>query len=104
MTVADLSPWITVPAALLLVVGALLTLVGSLGLLRLPNFYARMHPPTMGNTLGTACTLAASMLVASGLAGRPVIHEVLISLLLALTSPITSIVLMQAARHRARPE
>ena len=104
MSIDDLSPWFTVPAALLLVAGALLTLIGSLGLLRLPNFYARMHGPSMGSTLGTACTLAASMLVASGLAERPVVHEVLISVLLAMTSPMTSIVLMQAARHRARPE
>lgn len=103
MTISDLSPWFTVPAALLLVAGALLTLVGSLGLLRLQSFYARMHSPSMGSTLGTACTLAASMLVASGLDGRPVVHEVLISLLLALTSPMTSIVLMQAARARSQP-
>src|SRR5690242_21909505 len=65
-----LSPWVAVPAAILLICGGLLTLVGSLGLLRLKSFYARMHAPTMGATLGTGCVLVASMLVSSAVADR----------------------------------
>ena len=37
------SPWVAWPVALLLVAGGLLTLVGSLGLLRLRDFQARVH-------------------------------------------------------------
>ena len=52
MTAADLPAWALLPAALLLVAGGLLTLLGSFGLLRMKQFYERMHPPSMGNTLG----------------------------------------------------
>ncbi|MGH8696530.1 MAG: monovalent cation/H(+) antiporter subunit G, partial [Burkholderiales bacterium] len=39
--------------ALLVLAGAALALIGSLGLLRLKTFYDRVHAPTMGTTLGT---------------------------------------------------
>jgi len=102
MTESALPAWVSVPAALLLVGGGLLTLIGSLGLLRLPNFYSRMHPPTMGTTLGTGCVLCASMLVSSATLDRPVIHELLITLFLVLTAPVTAILLMRAGRRRVK--
>ncbi|MBN9421994.1 MAG: cation:proton antiporter [Candidatus Accumulibacter sp. 66-26] len=92
--------WAALPAALLLVCGALLSLIGSLGLLRLDEFYARIHAPTMGNTLGAGCVLLASILVSSALAQRPVFHEVLITVFILLTSPVTAILLMRAAIFR----
>jgi multicomponent K+:H+ antiporter subunit G len=97
-----LSFWISVPAAVLLIVGGLLTLIGSIGLLRLPDFYSRMHPPTMGTTLGTGSVLVASMLVSSAALLRPVIHELLITLLIFMTAPVTTILLMQAGRRRTK--
>ena len=85
---------------MLLVIGGLLTLIGSVGLLRLPDFFARMHGPSMGNTLGVGCVLIASMLSSSALAGRPVIHELLITLFIVMSSPVTSMMLMSAAVYR----
>lgn len=102
MTTASLTVWIGVPAAILLILGGLLTLIGSVGVLRLPDFYARMHAPTMGTTLGTGCVLVASMLVSSGVLHRPVVHELVITLFLTMTAPVTAILLMQAARARTR--
>lgn len=102
MTATALSLWISVPAAVLLIVGGLLTLIGSIGLLRMPDFYTRMHPPTMGTTLGTGSVLIASMLVSSAALHRPVIHELLITLFVAMTAPVTAILLMRAGRRRAR--
>ncbi len=102
MNVADAPLWAALPAALLLVCGGLLTLVGSLGLLRLDSFYARIHAPTMGNTLGAGCVLIASMLVSSALAQRPVIHELLITVLILITSPVTAMLLMRAAMSRGK--
>lgn len=102
MMETDLPLWACVPAALLLIIGGLLAVIGSLGLLRLPDFYARMHPPTMGTTLGTGCVLIASMLVSSALLHRPVIHELLITLFIVMTSPVTAMVLMRAAVSRSR--
>lgn len=102
MSAVDVPLWAALPAALLLVCGGLLTVVGSLGLLRLNAFYARIHAPTMGSTLGTGCVLIASMLVSSALAGRPVIHELLITVFILVTSPVTAMLLMRAAMYRTR--
>ena len=102
MTDIALPMWVIVPATLLLIAGGLFTLIGSLGLLRLGDFYSRMHPPTMGTTLGTGCMLIASMLVSSAVLHRPVIHELLITLFVVMTTPVTAILLMRAARSRSK--
>ena len=68
--------WASIPASVLLVLGGLLALTGSAGLLRFRTFYARIHAPTLGNTMGCGCVLAASILVFSALSSRPVFHEV----------------------------
>ena len=102
MSAADVPLWAALPAAALLVCGGLLVLVGSFGLLRLDSFYARIHAPTMGSTLGAGCVLMASMLVSSALAQRPVIHEMLITLFILITSPVTAMLLMRAAIFRSR--
>lgn len=102
MTSAAIPLWVGVPAAILLIGGGLLTLIGSIGLVRLPDFYSRMHPPTMGTTLGTGSVLIASMLVSAAVLHRPVIHEVLITLFVVMTAPVTAILLMRAARERSK--
>jgi multicomponent K+:H+ antiporter subunit G len=104
MSVADLPAWALLPASLLLVAGGLLTLLGSFGLLKMKEFYERMHPPSMGNTLGAGCVLIASMLISSALVGRPVIHEVLIAVFVLTTSPITALLVMRAALSRLRTQ
>jgi multicomponent K+:H+ antiporter subunit G len=102
MTELGLPAWAALPAGVLLIVGGLLVAIGSLGLLRMPSFHARMHPPTMGTTLGTGCVLVASMLVSSAVAGQPVLHELLITLFLVITTPVSAITLMGAAIARTR--
>jgi multicomponent K+:H+ antiporter subunit G len=94
--------WVTIPGTLLLLAGGMLTLVGSLGLLRLPTFFARMHGPSMGNTLGAGCILIASMLFSSALLHRPFLHEFLITLFIAITAPVTAVTLMRAAVYRSK--
>ena len=96
----EIPLWVMLPASLLLVLGGITTLLGSVGLLRMKKFYDRMHPPSMGNTLGTGCVLLASMLISSALAGRPVIHELLITVLIVTTSPITAMLVIRAALQR----
>ncbi|PZN31960.1 MAG: cation:proton antiporter [Proteobacteria bacterium] len=102
MTEAELPLWATIPAAVLLVTGGLLTLIGSIGLLRLKDFYSRMHPPTMGMTLGSGCVLIASMIISTAILHKPVIHELLITLFVVITSPVTAMLLMRAAAYRDR--
>lgn len=99
-TTLSLPWWIAVPSALLLVLGGIVTLTGAVGLLRLPNFYSRMHAPTMGNTLGVFCILVASMLLASYIEQKLVLHQILITILLVIVSPVTAVLLMRAAIRR----
>lgn len=94
----------TYAAALLILSGALLVLGGSLGLLRLKSFYERVHPPTMGTTLGTGLILVGSMLYFSALESRAVLHEILIGVFMTLSTPVTYMLLVRAALHRDRAE
>src|SRR3546814_4009532 len=96
-----LPAWAAIPVALLLVASGFLTLTGSLGLLRLPSFYSRIHSPTLGNTLGVFGVLLAPILVSSTLEGRYVVHQILITVFLVITSPVTAMLLMRAEIGRA---
>jgi multicomponent K+:H+ antiporter subunit G len=80
--------------------GAGLTLIGAVGLLRLRNFYARVHAPTLGTTLGVGCVLLASILYFSVLQSRPVVHEVLIAIFVTITTPVSLMLLVSAAMRR----
>ena len=102
MSAAVVPAWAQWIVAILLVFGAVLALIGSIGLLRLTNFFQRIHAPTLGNTLGTWSTVAASMLFFSMLQTRPVLHEILIGCFIVLTAPVTSILLVRAAIFRDR--
>lgn len=93
--------WAALPAAILLIFAGLLAVIGAIGLLRLPHFFARMHPPTMGTTLGTGCVLIASMLVSSAAASRLAVHELLITALVVMTAPVTAMLLARAALYRS---
>lgn len=99
-TALELPWWIAIPVALLLVLGGIVTLTGTVGLIRLPNFYSRMHAPTMGNTLGVFSILVASMLLASFVEHKLVLHQLLITILLVIVSPVTAVLLMRAAIRR----
>ena len=88
--------WAEVVIALLAVLGAGFTLVGSWGLAKLSNFAMRLHGPTKATTLGVGCVLIASMLW-FGLAGTPSLHELLITLFLFFTAPVSAHLLIKAA-------
>lgn len=95
---------IELATSLLVLAGALLAFVGSIGLLRLKSFYERVHPPTMGTTLGTGLVLIGSMLFFTALEARPVLHEILIGVFMTLTTPVTYMLLVRAALHRDQAE
>jgi multicomponent K+:H+ antiporter subunit G len=97
---SDIPAWAAFPAAFLLVAGGLLAALGAFGLLRLPSFFMRMHPPAMGSTLGAGCVLLASILVSSAAAGRPVLHAVLITLFIVMTAPLSAMLVARAAAYR----
>lgn len=100
----DLPLWAAILTGLFLLFGAITTAIGSFGLLRLKSFYERVHAPTLGATMGAGGILIASMICFSVLQSRPVIHEVLISLFLTLTTPVALMLLGRAALYRDRTE
>lgn len=96
----SLPLWLALPVVAFLLLGGVVVLIGTLGLLRLPNFYQRIHGPAITITFGAGSVLIASMLYFSGLQSRPVVHELLITLFVFMTAPVTSMMLMRAAVYR----
>lgn len=103
-TVPDLPLWAALLVSFLVVFGALVTLIGSIGLWRLPDFYARLHAPSLGATLGTGSILVGSMVCFSVMQSRPLVHEVLIALFITITTPVTLMLLASASLYRDREE
>jgi multicomponent K+:H+ antiporter subunit G len=97
---AEVPLVVAIAVSALVVLGAAVTLIGSIGLLRLRTFYERVHAPTMGTTLGAALVCAASMLLFCTLESRPVVHEMLITVFVTITAPVTFTLLVRAALHR----
>jgi len=104
MNAGEVSGFFAAVTAILLIAGAAITLIGSLGLLRLRSFYQRAHAPTLGTTLGTACIALASMIYFSASGMRPALHEMLIIVFVTVTTPISLMVLVRAAILRDRSE
>jgi len=85
--------------SLLLLIGAAFALIGSLALVRLPDFFSRLHGPTKATTLGVGGLLAGS-LIYFGAGGEGLsVHEVLIVLFLFMTAPVSAHLITQAALH-----
>jgi multicomponent K+:H+ antiporter subunit G len=99
---ATLPLWADALIAALLVVGAAFALVGSWGLAKLGDFYKRLHGPTKATTLGVGGVLIASAVYFSVRDGSLSLHELLITLFVFLTAPISAHLLVKAALHLAR--
>ncbi|MDP3699528.1 MAG: Na+/H+ antiporter subunit G [Hylemonella sp.] len=94
----DLHPLLEWLAAALLLLAAFFLLVGAIGLVRLPDFFMRLHAPTKASTLGVGGVLLASMVVALG-QGRIGFAELLITLFVFVTAPVSANLMAQAALH-----
>ncbi|KUO63145.1 MAG: cation:proton antiporter [Alphaproteobacteria bacterium BRH_c36] len=83
----------------LLVIGAFFVLVGSMALNKLPDTLQRLHGPTKSTTLGVGSVLVASIIYFNLILEKFTIHELLISLFLFLTAPISAHLLAKAYLH-----
>lgn len=88
--------------ALLILTGSFFLLVGSFGLAKLPDLMTRLHAPTKSSTLGVGACLIASMVYYTTLGDGLSIHELLITVFLFLTAPVTASMLAKAHFHRDR--
>lgn len=82
-----------------LVIGGAFTLIGSIGLARLPDLFTRLHGPTKATTLGVGSILIASLVYFSARGPGLSLHELLITLFLFITAPVSASLIAQAARH-----
>jgi multicomponent Na+:H+ antiporter subunit G len=90
--VLDIISWV------LLVAGSMFCMIGGLGLIRLPDVYARMHGAGITDTLGAGLILAGLM-VQGGLS-QVTVKLILILIFLLYTSPTSTYALANAAYHR----
>ncbi|MDP3547457.1 Na+/H+ antiporter subunit G [Phreatobacter sp. HK31-P] len=99
-----MHPLVEALVAALILIGAFFLVVGALGLAKLPDMMRRLHGPTKATTLGIGALLIASMVYFAILRGSPSIHELLITLFLFLTAPVSAHMLAKAHILHARNE
>lgn len=85
--------------SLSLVTAGVFGLVGSIGLVKLPDPMMRLHAPTKATTLGVGGALIASMLHFYFVEGQFSFHELMITLFLLLTAPITGLFIAKTHLH-----
>ncbi len=88
-----------ITVSVLLVVGGFFGLVGSYGLVKLPDPMTRLHAPTKSATLGVGAVLIASLIWFPARHGHLTWHELLITLFLFLTAPVTGYFIAKAHMH-----
>lgn len=99
MTYHPLLEWLL---AATLMASAFFILVGAVGQIRLPDFFMRLHAPTKSSTLGVGGMLVVSMVVAAA-QGRAGFAELLITLFVFVTAPVSANMMAQAALHLGLP-
>lgn len=101
---ADVPLWAAIAGSAFLLMGAGLSLIGTFGLVRLEEFYDRLHAPTLATSWGAGGMVMGSMIIFTAAAARPVLHEILIGVFVTVTTPITLMMLGRAALYRDRSE
>jgi multicomponent K+:H+ antiporter subunit G len=88
--------------AALIVIGGFFLLVGSYGLAKLPDTMRRLHGPTKAVTLGIGAMLIASMFYFLLMRGHLSFHELMITIFMFLTAPVTALMVAKAHILRDR--
>jgi multicomponent K+:H+ antiporter subunit G len=99
---ATLPLWAEMLIAVLLIASGLCSLIAALGVLWLPTFIQRMHPPALASSFGTWCIALASIVSLSLQNMQLELHAWLIIILLSITAPVTTVLLARAALFRER--
>jgi len=80
--------------------GAGFALVGSIGLVRLPDVFTRLHGPTKATTLGVGGVLLSAIIHFASQGPGLSLREILIAAFLFLTAPVSAHLIAKAALHR----
>ncbi|MDB4054161.1 Na+/H+ antiporter subunit G [Octadecabacter sp.] len=96
MTITDIASY---AIGVFLLIGAFFSLVGSIGMLKLPDSMTRLHAPTKVGTMGIGALLLASMTYAYTF-GDGSLREILIMAFLFVTAPISANFMSKVNIHR----
>lgn len=91
--------WLECLISFCLLAGACFALIGSFGLMRLPDFYLRLHGPAKATTLGVGSIIIGSAIFFSTRGDGLSLHELLIALFLFITAPVSAHIVAKAALH-----
>ena len=84
----------------LILTGAGIALLGSVGLARFPDVFTRLHGPTKATTLGVGGVLLGTIILFISEGEVGVVRELLITVFLFLTAPVSAHLVAKAALHR----
>ena len=90
-----MSPGLAIFSGILLLTGALFTVVGGVGILRMPDVFTRMHAAGITDTIGAGTTIAGLMLIAGW--NLLLVKLAIVLLFLLLLNPTASHALARAA-------
>lgn len=93
-----MTPWLDALSWLCLLSGGFFCIVGAIGLLRMPDFYTRMHAASVVDTLGAGLILLGLMLQAGFT--LVTVKLLMVGILLFFTSPTATHALARAAMLR----
>lgn len=91
LPIADIISWVLIAA------GSFFVMTGSIGLVRMPDVFTRLHAASVVDSVGAACLLGG-MMVQAGFT-LVTLKLVILLVLLFFTSPVATHAVAQAAMH-----
>lgn len=97
------APWVVeAVVAVLLLASGLLSLVAAVGLVRLEDYFERMHAPALANTGGTWCVTLGTIVYFSAAETPLALYAGVVNVVLAVTAPVTTLLLARTGLFRKR--
>ena len=96
--------WAEWTLAVPLVISGISALLAAWGVLRLKDFFQRMHPPALGFTAASWSAALASAIYFSIVQEGLALRSWIIVVVLSITVPITTVLLARAAMFRRRQQ
>ena len=94
--------WVEAVVAALLLASGVLSLVAAVGLVRMKSYFQRMHAPALANTGGAWCVALATFVYFSMVDAHLALYAFIVSVLLAITAPVTTLLLARTGLFRKR--
>ena len=98
----SLAFFLEITTAILIVLSGLFTLAGAMGIVWLPSFFDRQHPPALAYSAGAWCAGFAAVAHFARIDGFSGLKAVFVAILLALAVPVTNMMLARAGLFRQR--